>query len=479
MTSRNFFFGWVVLTFLTACGTVPDKATGNLQPNIVLILSDDHSAPYLSCYDHPDLKTPNIDKIAKRGVRFDRAYTTAPQCVLSRASIMTGRNVLDLQMLRFTAPLNKDIITGPEILKQNGYYTGLCGRNYHLDGSGNGPKESDEAFEKYGMVTFAKRLNYVKIEEDDEKTIDQFREFLDEVPKGKPFFIQTCYSDPHRPFTAKEFEPDPTKIKVPAGMPDTKLLREDLAAHYGEIQRLDQRVGLLLEELEKRNLTENTLVVFMGDNGAALLRGKGTLYEGGLHVPLVAQWPGVIKPGSVSNHLVSGEDLVSTFLEVAGIKSTKEIEGQSFLPTFKNEKMPDREYVFAVRGPHGSALPDTSSGGFDLSRTVISKRFKLIYNPMYYLNYQPVDFGKSPFWKELVTLSKQGKLEPRFAQTTMFTPQRPMFELFDLENDPDEFNNLYGKEAYKDIEYQLKKALHQWMIRYRDMVPLPILPGEG
>lgn len=479
MSSKTLFFGFAILTVFTACSSVQHKAAANQQPNILLILSDDHSSPYLSCYGNPDLKTPNIDRIAAEGIRFGRAYTTAPQCVPSRASIMTGRNVLDLQMLRFTAPLDKNIVTGPEILKKNGYYTGLCGRNYHLDGSGNGPKESDEAFEKYGMITFPQRLDYVKIEEDDEKTINQFKAFLDQVPKGKPFFVQTCYSDPHRPFTAKEYEPDPMKIKVPEGMPDTKLLREDLAAHYGEIQRLDHHVGLVLEELEKRGLSGNTLVVFMGDNGASLLRGKGTLYECGLHVPLVARWPGVIKPGSVSDILVSGEDLVPTFLEAAGIRPTKEIAGQSFVPALKGEKTAGRDYVFAVRGAHGSGLPDTSSGNFDLSRTVISKQFKLIYNPMYYLRYQPLDCGKDPFWKELIELSKQGKLEPRFAGTTLFTAQRPMFELFDLENDPDEFNNLAGKAEYKEIEYQLKKALHQWMIRYRDVVPLPILPGKS
>jgi arylsulfatase A-like enzyme len=442
------------------------------KPNMLLILSDDHSYPYLGCYGNPDLKTPNIDRIAKEGIRFDRAYTTAPQSVPSRASIMTGRNVLDVQMLRFTAPLDKDIVTGPEILRGNGYYTGLCGRTYHLDGP-DGPKETLEAFAEYEMVTFPKRVDYVK---NGMKTVELFSEFLDRVPKGKPFFMQACFSDPHRPFTAKDHEPDPTKIKVPEGFPDTKLLRQDLAAYYGEIQRLDEQVGLLLKELEKRGLEKNTLVVFMGDNGASLLRGKGTLYECGIHVPFVAKWPGIIKPGSITDILVSGEDLVPTFLEAAGIAPTKEVTGQSFYPVLKGDNISGREYVFAVRGAHGSALPDKSTGAFDLSRCVFNKKFKLIYNPLYYLYYQPIDCARDPFWKDLIEKNNNGLVEPRFSGTVLFSPERPRFELFDLENDPNEFVNLYGKEEYKEIEYQLKKALQKWMIRYRDVVPLPILP---
>ena len=444
------------------------------KPNILLVLSDDHSAPYLGCYGNPDLKTPNIDRIANEGIRFDRAYTDAPQCVPSRATIMTGRNVLDVQMLRFTAPLDKNIITGPETLRKNGYYTGLCGRTYHLDGA-TGPKETLDAFEEYGMVTFPKRVDFIGRKG---TTIEQFTDFLNHAPKGKPFFMQACFSDPHRPFTAKEYEPDPAKITVPQTFPDTKLLREDLAGHYGEIQRLDQGVGELLAVLEKGGFSKNTLVVFMGDNGASLLRGKGTLYDVGLHVPLVAKWPGVIKPGSVSDILVSGEDLVPTFLEATGIPLTKELTGHSFYPALKGDKIAGKEYVFGVRGPHAGSLPDTTMGAFDLSRTVFNKKFKLIYNPMYYLSYKPIDCGGDPFWTDLIARNKKGLLEPRFAGTTMFSRQRPMFEFFDLEKDPGEFINLDGKKEYAEIEHQLKTALHKWMIRYRDMVPLPIPPGK-
>ncbi|MEN6323224.1 MAG: sulfatase [Proteiniphilum sp.] len=444
------------------------------RPNILLILSDDHSFPYLGCYGNSDLKTPNIDKIAKEGIRFNRAYTTAPQSVPSRASIMTGRNVLDVEMLRFTAPLDKNIITGPEILRSHGYYTGLCGRTYHLDGP-NGPKATLDVLDEYGMVTFSKRVDYLR---GGGSTVQQFSEFLDQVPKGKPFFMQACFSDPHRPFTANEYEPDPKGIEVPYEFPDTKLLREDLSAFYGEIQRLDYDVGLLIKELHKRGLDKNTLIVFMGDNGSALLRGKGTLYESGINVPLLVKWPGVISPGTVSDILVSGEDLVPTFLDAAKIIKPDNLTGISFYKALRGGDYKNyRKYVFAVRGAHASGLANKSSASFDLSRVIIENKYKLIYNPMYYLYYYPVDFGNSPFWIDLVEKNKRGLLESRFSKTTLFTLERPIFELFDLEKDPFEFNNLSGLKEFENIEHELKKELQEWMILYQDIIPLPITPN--
>ena len=444
------------------------------KPNILLIISDDHSAPYLSCYGNSNIKTPNIDRIANEGIRFDRAYVTAPQCVPSRASIMTGRNVPDIQMLRFSAPLDRSVITGPERLRTKDYFTGVCGRTYHLDGMGNLNPSAKATFDKYKLVSFPDRVDYCKVNGNQDSTLAQFNEFLNRVPKGKPFFLQTCFSDPHRPFTAKEFEPDPSTLDVPNTLPDTKLLRKDLAAHIGEIQRLDTYIGKILNELDKRGLSNNTLLVFIGDNGASLLRGKGTLYDLGIHIPMVARWPGIIKPGSISSNLVSCEDLVPTFLTAAGITPTPEITGHSLMPLLKGDTAAIREYVFAVRGPHGNMLPTNTNNPFDHARVVFDKKFKLIYNPMFALPYSPIDCNNDDFWLELVDLNKKGQVETRFAGTIMFSPERPLFELFDTENDLGEFINLAGKAEYKDIEYRLKAALNEWMIVYRDVVPLPI-----
>lgn len=453
---------------------LPAHAQKSKKTNVLLILSDDHSVPYLGVYGNPDLKTPNIDRITKEGVRFDHAYTSAPQCVSSRASIMTGRSVVDIRMLRFSAPLNRDIITYPELLKKEGYYTGVCGRSYHLDGSYSRPKETAEAFEEYQMETFPDRLDYVKKGNDDQ-AVEQFKEFLDQKGKDQPFFMQACFSDPHRPFTAADFEPDPSTLTIPEGMPDTPLLREDLAAHYGELQRLDYHVGQLLEELEERKMLDNTLVIFMGDNGAALLRGKGTLYDCGVHVPLVARYPKLIKPGTVSDILISGEDLGPTILDFAGVAPDPKMTGLSFLSAFKGDDKEILEYAYSVRGSHGSGLPG-SSRSFDLSRSVFNKEYRLIYNPLFHLPYDPNDFSGQEFWKDLITQNERGNLPEVFSQTYIFTDERPMFELYDLKNDPHEFNNVYGQDDYAAIENELKALLHKWMIVNQDVVPLPIPP---
>jgi len=448
-------------------------SSGKYGPNVLLILSDDHSAPYLGIYGNPDLKTPNLDQLANEGIRFNNCFTTAPQCAQSRASIMTGRNVVDIEMLNFSAALDRNTITYPELLKKGGYYIGLCGRPYHLDGSNQAP-ETAEVFQKYKLKTFRERFDFVK-EGSDEQTITQFEEFLNKPRGEKPFFMQACFIDPHRPFTASDFEPDPSKLTLPAGMPDTELLRKDLAAHYGEIQRLDYSVGKLIDVLRNKGLLDNTLIFFMGDNGSALLRGKGTLYDQGIHVPFLARYPKVIKAGSVSNILISGEDIGPTILDFARVKPDEKMTGKSFLAALKGIETEVRDYAFAVRGTHGSELPGTSVA-FDLSRTIFNKKYKLIYNPMFNLPYAPADFSGSKFWLDLVDDYKAGKLPELYSKLYIFSPERPMFELYNLENDPNEFENLSEKPEYEQTEHQLKSLLLEWMVVNRDVVPLPIPP---
>ncbi len=446
--------------------------TAPSKPNILLILSDDHSYPYLSIYGDKNLKTPNLDKLAQRGVLFNRAYTAAPQCVPSRASILTGRNVIDTRMSRFSAPLPRDVPTIPEFLRPQGYYTGICGRHFHLDGSGKRPPETDAAFAKYKLTTFKDRVDYLNSGSDDE-VLGQFREFLNQSPKKKPFFMWMNFSDPHRPFTAEAFDPDPKGLKLPEGMPDTEEVRKDLAQHYGEIMHLDGLIGDVMQELDQRGVAENTIVIFMGDNGAALLRGKGTLYDLGIHVPLIVAGPGV-KRGLKTDALISGIDIAPTILALTKTKIPDVITGRSFLPALRGENYAGSEYIFATRVPHGSSLP-VNTGAFDLVRTVFDKRYKLIYNTLWQLPYSPVDFNGHPVWKDLVTRKKNGQLDKKHVKT-LFSEPRSMFELYDLEKDPQEMNNLSEKPEYADVEYRLKAELQDWMIFNQDYLPLPIRP---
>ncbi|MCI0699869.1 MAG: sulfatase [Planctomycetia bacterium] len=447
------------------------------KPNILLVLSDDQSWAHLGCYGNTDIKTPNIDAFAKDAVRFDRYYVGTPQCAPSRATIMTGRSAIAVQNTRFSAPLAAEYKVFPEILKEKGgYFAGVAGRTYHLDGSAL-PPESATVFEKNNLKTFQKRLDFVKTAGQRDQIHAQFKEFLDAVPKGKPFVLQLCFSDPHRPYTpAGVPQPhDPAKLKLPAFYPDTKLVREDFAAYYDEINRFDSDVGTVLAELKKRGLDGNTLVVVSADNGAAQFRGKGTLYEFGIHCPLLVRTPGGRAKGVADSvkHLISGEDLAPTFLEAGGVEIPKEITGRSFLPLLKGEKYTPREYIFAQRGAHGSGLPNNSAA-FDLGRCVVSQKYKLIYNALWQIPYTPVDFAGGAMWKELVAMNKDGKLKPEIS-AMYFAERRPMFELYDLENDPNELKNIAGTPDATE-QKKLKGVLQEWMILQRDFVPLPVPP---
>lgn len=346
-------------------------------PNMLLFVSDDHSAAHLGCYGNADVRSPNLDRFAASGVRFDRAYVTASQCVPSRASLMTGRSPVRIRMTRFSAPLPADVVTFPELLRQAGYFTGVAGRSYHLDGARTSDA-SARVFNQHNLQTFSNRLDYVRAvsgnqgSDYNDRVLEQFRDFLDHVPQNKSFCLQLCTSDPHRPFDREHIPApcDASRIRLPAGFPDTPEVRRDLADYYDEISRLDAVFGRALEELQKRGLATNTLVMFIGDNGGSQLRGKGTLYELGIHVPLLVRWPGVTKAGSVSSGLVSGEDLAPTFLESAGVPVPADWTGRSFLPLLRGEKMKEREFIFAERGPHASGLPG-STASFDLGRVVV------------------------------------------------------------------------------------------------------------
>jgi N-sulfoglucosamine sulfohydrolase len=454
-----------------------------MPPNILIVLSDDQSVPHLGCYGDPNVFTPNFDRFAAEGVRFSRAYTTAPQCAPSRKSILTGRSPVALQQTLFTLPLQAEAILFPELLKkEKGYFTGLAGRSHHLDGDSFDPVVQ-EIHRTHDLKTTAGRFDYCKIavgengNETGLKALAQYREFLDAVPLGKPFFLQLCFSDPHRDWD-DAFHPhrhDPAKLILPAHFPDTPALRKDLAEYYDEVSRLDHHFGLVLEELAKRGLAENTLVLFMGDNGASQLRGKGTLYEYGLNVPLLVRWPGVAKP-AVSKALISGEDLAPTMLELTGITTPVNITGRSFLALLTGDSYTPRPYVFGERGPH-VGLP-TQSAAFDQSRVIIGDRYKLIYNALWQIPYHPVDFGNTPAWQSIAASDMAGTLPETFRRIYL-ARTRPIFELYDLASDPAELVNLYDSDSHAAIREELRSHLVEWMILERDHLPLPLMPKRA
>lgn len=446
------------------------------RPNIVFVLSDDHSYPYLHCYGTDEMQTPNLDRFASEGMKFRRMFTCAPQCVPSRASIMTGRSPVACRITRFSSPLPADEITFPEILKKEaGYFVGVLGRSYHLDGSGRGPDISDKVIDEHHMRTFKERFDYVD-STGQENVPARMKEFFDQRPKDKPYFLWVNFSDPHHPWNTGTHNPDPAKVRVPGFLPDLPGIRNDLSRYQGEVEHVDGDFQTVLDIIKERAGLENTLIIFMGDNGMAFPSGKGCLHDPGLNVPLLCWWPGLIKPGGDSSSLISGEDIAPTCLEAAGLKVPERISGVSFLPLLQGKDFPaGRKHIFAERGPHGGSTFDehTTASGVDYSRAVRSAHHKLIYNITPNLRYTPVDSSGDPGWQEMTKAHEEQTLASEF-ESLYFTSPRPVYELYDLDADPAELHNLYGQKNLDNVTRELKEALQQKMILDYDYLPLPI-----
>ena len=444
-------------------------------PNIVFVLSDDHSYPFLGCYGRGDLKTPSLDRLAAEGMKFHRLFTGAPQCVPSRATYLTGRSPVACRITRFSSPLPRDEVTFPEILRREaGYFVGVLGRSYHLDGSGRGPEASARVFDAHRLQTFPERFDYVHAGGQGEVPA-KITEFLDRRPAGKPFFLWVNFSDPHHPWDTGRTPPDPAKIAVPGSLPDLPEVRQDLARHLGEIEHMDGDFQRVLDLLRERGALDNTLILFAGDNGMAFPGGKGSLHDPGLNVPLLAWWPDVIRPGRESQALISGEDIAPTCLEAAGLPVPARITGRSFLPLLRGQPFEARRHVFAERGPHGGATFTTNvtSSSVDYSRAVRSDRYKLIYNVTPGHRYSPVDSAGDPGWQAMTRAFAEKRLAAPFAGR-YFTQPRPVYELYDLETDPHELRNLAGQPQVQAVEQALKEALQEKMILDFDYLPLPI-----
>lgn len=465
---------YVLSIAVVACA--PPALAAIARPNIVLVLSDDHSAPHLGCYGNPNAVTPNLDAFAASGMRFNRAYTAAPQCAPSRAAMFTGRSPLAVRASRFPLPPRPEHVFFTDVLRQHGYWAGLDGRHHHLAGRRVGEPHEDAGLEAAGLKYLNTRFDHVDTHgTGGANPAKPFGEALDRVPSGRPFFLYFGFNQTHRgykkqPADAKMF--DPAKLVLPPDYPDLPEVREDYAEFLYTLHSLDVGFGQLMQELERRGLAQNTLVLFMGDNGEALLRGKGTLYERGTHVPLLVRWPGVVKPGTVSDALVSGVDLAGTFLEAAGLPVPREMSSVSFVPVLRGQPFTGREYVFAERNWHWG--PITRTDGLDLSRSITSKRYRLIFNALPDRRYVPVDMVRTPAWQAVVRAEEAGRLS-ELHRRLFFPPQRAVLELYDLERDPYETSNLAGLPGMKEVEMKLRIALADWMVAEGDFLPIPSL----
>lgn len=437
-------------------------------PNIVLIIADDLAWDDLSPYGHESIMTPNLQRLADGGMRFDNAILSTSSCSPSRASILTGRYPHQTDAEELHWPVPKEQVTFVEKLKEKGYWTGAAGK-WHLgeeikdrfdlvkevDASGFQLPSGEAA----SAGTFEETLSG-----DAKSGATEWIPLLRERDLNKPFFLWLAALDPHRPYDRSILEEGahPDEIRLPPYHPDTPAVRADYQNYYDEITRLDRFVGALLDELDKQDIADKTLVLFISDNGRPFPRDKTTLYDSGIKAPMLARWPERIAPGSVCPRLVSSVDLARTFLSLANIeKPGITFEGIDLTSLFTDPEKPIRDYVFAEKNWHDYE---------DHARAVRNERYKYIRNYFEDLPLTPpADVVRSATHLELIRLQEKGELT--LAQAICLAAPRPAEELYDLKLDPHELKNLATDDRYFPVLRAMRAALADWENKTKDAVP--------
>ncbi len=462
--------------FVTMAGVVSaaSASASAMRPNIVLMIADDLAWDDVGAFGHPTVRTPHLDGLAKAGVRFDRAFVTASSCSPSRSSLITGRypHSTDAEQLHWPLPVEQ--VSFVEKLRAAGYWTGAAGK-WHLGELAKKRfdvvREADPA--GYSLPTGAKTGSTTMLMQakgDIQSGCMDWVPLLKERPRDKPFFAWLAALDPHRDYEEKisDRPMKPEDVIVPRHLPDTPAVRKELAQYYDEIERLDRFVGNVLAELQAQGVAENTLVVFLSDNGRAFPRDKTTVYDGGIRTPLIMRWPGRAAAGSVCAQLVSTVDLAPGFLEAAGLKPEPTMQGVSFLPLLSDGRKAIRGEIFAEQNWHDFE---------HRSRALRTEHYKFIVNDYTEGALTPgADAVRGVAYRELQRLKAAGQLTPLEQQC--FTLPRPAVELYDLRSDPGEFHNLAAVPAYAPVLAELTTRMNAWRKETADVMPPRRTPDE-
>jgi len=406
------------------------------KSNMVFIIADDCTFRDIGCYGG-QAKTPNIDKLAKQGMRFTRCFQAAPMCSPTRHNIYTG-----LYPVKSGAwpnhtrayPHVKSIV---HYLKPLGYRVTQTGKT-HIN-----PREVFP-FENFGGG-----------KNPDMKYIDRL--FSETAGGGKPFCLFACSNEPHTPWNKGDASAyPPAKIKLPSYLVDTPRVREDFSNYLAEITYYDSQVGEIVRLLEKHKLTDNTLVMVVSEQGNAFPFAKWTCYDHGLQSAMIVRWPGKIKAGSETDAMVEYVDVTPTFIDVAGGKPIAPVDGKSFLPVLRGKADTHKEHVFGIMTTRGI---NNGTDAYAI-RSVRDTRYKLILN----LNHKSKFTNactKMPLFQSMIAKANAGdKVAKRLVHAYQ---HRPAVELFDMEKDPLEMNNLAGHSDHQKHVGRLRTKLKAWM----------------
>lgn len=441
--------GWMLLSLMivAVCGSdlslFAAESEGS-RPNILWITSEDNG-PHLGCYGDKYADTPHIDKLASQGMIYLNCWSTAPVCAPARTTLITGMypTCLGAEHMRSMVKLPKNILLYPQYLREAGYYcTNNSKEDYNVAKPGKIWDQSN------GKAHWKNRK------------------------PGQPFFAVFNHTISHeskirnRPHTLVH---DPAKVRVPAYHPDTPEVRHDWAQYYDRITEMDALVGKNLKELADAGLTEDTIIFYYGDHGSGMPRSKRWPYNSGLQVPLVIYVPPKFRKlappdyqtDGKSDRLVGFVDFAPTALSLAGIKPPAHMQGHAFMGQYETAP---QEYLYGFRGRMDER--------YDLVRSIRNKRYLYIKNFMphkeygQYLNYM-FQTPTTQVWKKLYDA---GKLTP---PQTYFWETKPAEELYDLEADLDEVNNLMNSKKHQEILKELRQAQQQKILEIRDLGFMP------
>ncbi len=420
------------------------------RPNIVWITCEDQMQS-LGCYGDPVAKTPNLDKLASEAVRFNNVFSVSGVCAPSRSGLITGMYPISIgthhmrtlgnpeyqPVPRYSAVIPEYVKCYSEYLRMNGYY---CTNNAKQDYQFIPPVT---AWDESSHSAHWKNR-----------------------PEGKPFFAIFNFTVCHESGMWKNkdhpLRVDPSEVEVPPYYPDNETVRHELARNYSNLFEMDSLAGLVIKELEDEGLLEETIIFFYSDHGGPLPRQKREIYDTGLKVPLLIRFPGKQMAGSVVNEMISFLDFAPTLLSLTHYPIPDHLQGQVFLGP---EQADPRKYIFAAR--------DRLDDEYDMVRGVRNKRYK------YFKNYYPerpyimdIEYRmQMDLMQELIRAHEAGELNE--TQELWFRDTKPVEELYDLENDPHELNNLAGDPAYREKMEELRTALEQWQSDVGDMGFIP------
>ena len=449
-----------------SCGAGPaEPSAETARPNILWIIAEDLGTE-LGVYGHPEVETPNLDRLSAEGVRYTRAFTTAPVCSPSRSAFMTGMYQTTIGAHNHRShredghPLPDGVRVITDWLRDAGYLTANI-----VDLTGD---DDETYFRGTGKTDW--NFHYEGQPFDTDRWSD--------LAAGEPFYAQVNFPETHRGVewdTAHEYverRADPAAVRMPPYYPDHPEARRDWAQYLNAVMSLDRKVGFVLDRLEDDGLAGRTVVVFMGDHGRAMVRGKQWPYDSGLHVPLIVRWPtGIPTPegfevGTVEDRLIAAIDVTATTLAIAGAGPPDGMQGQVFLGTRAN---PPREYVFGGR--------DRGDETVDRIRTVRDARYRYIRNDypgrglLQRNRYKEFTYPMIPLMREL---EAEGRLT--LVQARLLASTRPVEELYDVDADPYEIENLADDPAHADVLARLRAAVDEWIVESNDQGRIPESP---